>query len=837
MKIDLKKKYQIYNSLFLSLEYQQSKSIGYLIPILAKTAELKLKEGINPIEIFDSFYDEHKSIIIESKIDFMFKVIQFVERQVVLFDSVEDSFSPYENKNIDSPLIENLILPHHSKEKNEQLFELLNDVRIRLVLTAHPTQFYRPSVLKIISDLRQAVLHDDVGEIDTVLNQLGLTSLVNSDPPTPLEEANNILQICRFVYYDAIGEFCYELSKRYPSFNNYESILLGFWPGGDRDGNPYVTHEVTRNVSDSLRMNLMKCYYNDFKKLRSKLTFKGVEELITKEVNRLYEAMFNQNILISHEDLLKSLQSIERILTEKFQNIYLEDVKRLIVKIKVFQSHFASLDIRQDHSIHKLCVEEILKQNNLIENSIDELSQDNLTQILMKRKLVIDEELFENEVCKDTIKNIRQLPEIQFINGNLGCHRYIISNSEDVYSVLFVFGLFNWIHNDKKVNFDFVPLFETMNGMDSCEYTMEQLYKNDIYRKHIQNRGDRQTMMLGFSDGTKDGGYLKANWAIYKSKEDLARASKKFQIEPVFFDGRGGPPARGGGKTHDFYASRSPDTSNGDIQLTIQGQTITSTYGTDNKFLYNVEQMITSGIVSQLKKETSTISGKNQKLIEELSDTSYDCYMELRNDPNFLPYLEEMTTLKYYSKTKIGSRPSKRSKDVKLKLEDLRAIAYVGSWSQLKQNVPGFYGVGTALQSLIEKDKTEDLKQLYLEEPFFRCLMDNCMMALTKCNFDLTSYIKSSNKFGGFWQKLKEEYELTKKCLLLITNSQTLMENDKNIKASITLRNDMVLPLLLVQNYALQKLGNIPDEKSKAIYEKLVVRSLYGNINASRNSA
>ena len=837
MKLDTYKKYEVYNSLFLNLDYQNSPAIGYLIPILGKVAKKKLGEGINPIQIFDQFYDDYHEIIGEDKLDFMFKVIQYVERQVVLFDSVEDSVSPFDLEDQENMLIDDLMARTHEEEEKDLLLERLNAFKVRIVLTAHPTQFYRPPVLDIIAKLSKQIGKNNLEKIDTLLNQLGLTSLVNTQSPTPLDEAMNIIHICRYEYYDALGKFLYGLQNRLKGFDNFQLVSLGFWPCGDRDGNPFVTHEVTRSVIDALRMTLMKCYYKDLKDLRSKLTFKKIEPILLTCINKVYQAMFHSQAHIDHHEILENLQRIRQLLVEQYEALYLPQLDMLIVKVKAFQSHFASLDIRQDHSIHFQCIEQILLHHGKITASLDELEKEELIRLLTEEWLEIADEMVEEGVCRDTLVNIRQLEELQELNGEAGCHRYIISNSDDEFAVLFVLALFRWIYKKEVFSFDIIPLFETMHGMAICEQVMDHLYRIPIYRQHLASRHDQQTIMLGFSDGTKDGGYLKANWSIQKSKEVLSAISQQHDIDAVFFDGRGGPPARGGGKTHNFYAARSAQIANFDIQLTIQGQTITSTYGTADKFVFNAEQMVTSGLLSLHKQSMTEINDEARQLLESLSELSYEKYISLKNHPGFLPYLEEMSTLKYYARTKIGSRPGKRNKSAKLTLSDLRAIAYVGSWSQLKQNIPGFYGVGTALNTLKEAGKLDALKQLYKQGPLFRTLIDNCMMSLTKCYFELTSYIASRPDFKEFWHILHDEYLLSKKMVLEITEMESLMEGELRSKKSIQVRDEIVLPLLLVQHYALQRLNIDANEADREVYEKLVVRSLYGNINASRNSA
>ena len=238
----------------------------------------------------------------------------------------------------------------------------------------------------------------------------------------------------------------------------------------------------------------------------------------------------------------------------------------------------------------------------------------------------------------------------------------------------------------------------TITDLENAPAVMEELYTNPTYSKHLKKRGNKQTIMLGFSDGTKDGGYLMANWGIFKAKEHLTEVSRKYGVTVLFFDGRGGPPARGGGKTHQFYASLGPTIEDKEVQLTIQGQTISSNFGTLDSSQYNLEQLISSGILNRLNETNLQMSKQNVKVMDDLAHKSYEAYVNFKSHPMFVPYLERMSTLKYYAKTNIGSRPSKRGKSDALVFEDLRAIPFVGSWSQLKQNVPGFFGVGTALK-------------------------------------------------------------------------------------------------------------------------------------------
>ncbi|GAB4507142.1 MAG: phosphoenolpyruvate carboxylase [Allomuricauda sp.] len=832
-------KFNIYNSLFLSLPYKNVENVGNLVPLLLDQCEKGLKEGKDPQEILEVFFSNFVNIQDErERLDFMFRMIQYVERQVVLYDSVEDSAFPKLQKYSSSLTIKDYFELVNRTKNWDKVSKKLSTFSARIVLTAHPTQFYTPAILDIIAELRSLIDQDRIYDIDVTLQQLGLTSLINAKKPTPLDEAKNIIYILRHTYYDAVGEL-YQYVKsniRDDKFENYNLMKLGFWPGGDRDGNPYVTADITKQVADELRLTLMKCYYNELKGLRKKLTFKGMQEDLNDLSSKLYNAMFNVDAAISYSEIIGYLEKIREKLRSDYHDLYLDELNQLMDKVHIFKTHFATLDIRQDHSKHLLVVESVLKKEGIIKESIDEIKEQELVKLLLEKNFQLNPKDFEDDIVKDTIVNIKNLKSIQEKNGEDGCNRYIISNSEDIFSVLFVFGLFRWCGwDEKEITFDIVPLFETMKGMDASEEVMQTLFDIPQYRQHLERRRDIHTIMLGFSDGTKDGGYLKANWSILKTKETLSKVCKKNGVAAIFFDGRGGPPARGGGKTHRFYAAQTKDVANHEIQLTIQGQTITSTYGTKEQFIHNSEQLLTAGLSNNLFGKELTISSAQRKLIEELSELSFEKYDALKQHEKFMPYLEHRSTLKYYTKANIGSRPGKRGNKKQLTLSDLRAISFVGSWSQLKQNVPGYFGLGTAISALKEQGRLSEVKKLYKDVPFFRALMHNSMMSLAKSNFNLTGYMKEDPEFGDFWNILHDEFQLSKKMLLQISGDKMLMEDEAVSRESVKIREKIVLPLLVIQQNALYHITQ--NSEYKELYEKIVTRSLYGNINASRNSA
>ena len=832
-------KFQIYNSLFMSLPYDKMTNIGMLLPFLYEESRDGYEEGKSPEEIVEEFFKKHTEVTTEEqKQELLFKIIQYIERQVVLFDSIEDAAFQQLHSESDAGTVMQLHERALQEHKLGKVREKLEDFAVKVVFTAHPTQFYPNAVQRILHDLRSAILKDDINEIDLLLQQLGKTPFVNKERPTPLDEALSIIFYLRYVYYDTIGELYKKLKQSFgsESFDIHQDVFqLGFWPGGDRDGNPFVTADVTLKVANELRNSILKNYYNHLKDLRRRLSFRGVSEVLEKLSNELYNNIFKNENSISSETILKYLSEAEDILKTQHNGLFTNILVDYRDRVKIFGTHFATLDIRQDSRIHQKVIDELVTKYS--KQNVAELTNSEKVNILISEHILAHPDDFEDEIIKETLKSVINVKEIQAKNGERGMHRYIISNSDTVEDVMNVFALFKVCgYQDEDINIDIVPLFETMEGLANAEKVMQDLYNDEVYQKHLAKRKREQTIMLGFSDGTKDGGYLKANWEIYATKERLSKVSEENDVKVIFFDGRGGPPARGGGKTHQFYASQGKTIANNKIELTIQGQTITSVFGNKDQAKYNFEQLLTAGIENEVfKNHKKDLTEKERTLIEELAELSYVKYVDLKENPLFVPYLQEISTLQYYGKTNIGSRPSKRGAGNELKFEDLRAIPFVGSWSQLKQNVPGFFGFGTAIKNLKDEGRIEEVKDLFRNSDFFKTLVLNSMMAMNKSYFPLTYYMKNHPKFGEFWQILFNEYNLSKEMMFEITGFKTLMEEEPVGRKSVKIREKIVLPLLSIQQYALMKLQK--NEGDRETLEKLVTRSLFGNINASRNSA
>lgn len=850
-KRNVEDKYVIYNSLFAALPFSGVANVGALLPILAEACKNGYATGQSPNQIIEDFFSKQTSITKDAeKFDRLFKFVQYIERQVVLFDAIEDAAFGNINETSGAGSLKSLLQEATFAGKGDALKETCKNSKVRIVLTAHPTQFYPGSVLGIIHDMGEAIAKNDFQIINQYIQQLALTPFFNKKQPTPYDEAVNVMWYLENVFYRSIGNiYNFIINEMFEGVNETDNtfIELGFWPGGDRDGNPNVQADTTLKVAAALRSAIVVCYYRDIRRLKRKLTFSGVDVLMLELESLLYENVFrpSTNNKITSATLLEKLQAIKNEIKLKNHGLFISTIESLINKVKLFGTHFASLDIRQDSRIHTATL--IAINQSLIDAGLDPIFPENYAALSENEKIAaleninraVDPEILADPLAKDTLKSMQAVKTIQTENGVLGCHRYVISNCQSALHMAEVYALFTLSGWQGEKTFDIVPLFETIDDLAEAASIMDKVYTLSMYKNHVASRKNEQTIMLGFSDGTKDGGYLEANWSIYKAKEKLTAISRQHGFKVKFFDGRGGPPSRGGGKTHQFYASLGKDIEHEEIHLTVQGQTITSNFGTIQSAQYNIEQLLSAGMSSALFAENrKNITEDERALLDTLSKESYDSYQAFKSHPLFLKYLEEFSPLTYYSKSNIASRPAKRGASATLQFSDLRAIPFVGSWSQLKQNVPGYFGLGTALKKAKESGNWDAVKNLFNNVSFFKTLIDNSMMSMLKSYFELTQFIKQDPTYGPIWKLIKDEFDTTQELVLELSQNKILMGADPASRASILMRDEIVLPLLTIQQYALWQLHKENnDANNRAVYEKLVTRTMFGIINASRNSA
>lgn len=843
-------RFELYNSLFLTLPFYQVKDTGILLPFFTSHCEKGVAQLKSPEEIISSFFKERVPEIDEQEqINRLFRFIQYIERQVVLFDAIEDSSFSKLSHTDGSGTLKGLL---QQIAEDESLLEAikarLENFSLRLVLTAHPTQFYPGTVLTIMTDLIEALRANDINAINLLLQQLGKTPFFNKTSPTPVDEAISLIWFLEHVFYHAQFEIQCKLNEIFGFSPTGAGLLeMGFWPGGDRDGNPNVVTNSTRTVAASLRQTIFRCYYRDFRNLKRRVTFRGIEEPMAQLETIFYQNAFNPqpgegNLQREMTDLLLQIKAT---LIKDHDSLFINLVDELILKIGLFGCYFASLDIRQDSRVLRNVFRYGLTEAGL-GKGLEADAYEALDENAKLKAIPFDEADFPcretpgddpNAAINDTLCTIRLIREIQVNNGEKASHRFIISNCQQASDILQLMNLFLWSGWKKEdLTIDFLPLFETINDLKEAAGVMEKLYTHPVYKEHLARRGNQQMIMLGFSDSTKDGGYMMANWSIYEAKAELTAITRKYDIDLTFFDGRGGPPSRGGGKTHRFYAAMGKEIANDHIQLTIQGQTVSSLYGSVETAKFNIEQLVNAGVSAVLHPSLQDQLGVNEKaLITGMAEVSFDKFVRLREHPLFTKYLEEMSPLKLLSNINISSRPTKRNAGAPLKLEDLRAISFVTAWSQMKQSVPAFYGMGSALRKIKEDGRWEDLQRLYKSSGFFKTMIDNCIMSISKSDFRITAHLQNDEVFGSFWTLLKEEYDLTVAMFQALTGNIELMSEFPVEKTSIAMRERIMLPLVVLQHYALKRAKETEDETLKSSYRKLVIRTVYGIVNAGRN--
>lgn len=842
--------FQVFNGIFLTLPLDGIRQTGLRVPLLQEACEWGLDNEQTPSEILAEFFQKEGLEETSDQTELLFRIIQYVERQVVLVDALEDARYAQLNDMGGTESLMSLMQRVRRHELEDEFRERLKSYAVRVVLTAHPTQFYPGNALAIITDLAQAMEANDLGGIRKLLHQLGLTPFFQSEPPTPYEEAVRQTWYLENVFFYAAPELFSKFAQALDDPSGIslpdELVGIGFWPGGDRDGNPFVTAETTLDVARRLRLTLLRAYRREIRQLRRRITFRHVSPLLDGLQHRVEEAMQERSNALTAREMLETLENVAEFVDSDYNGLHEDQIRALIFKVRLFGMHFASIDIRQDSRVVQAALDSALDLlhpgGHEAFRALPEADQIGafFDYTLPEGSLGWHVQMPE-ERHRDVIESLQAIKQIQTENGPLGCHRFILSNCSGTLDIAALWALARMSGWSDELDLDLVPLFETIDDLSGARAQMEALYDLPTYRAHLARRQHRQTVMLGFSDGTKDGGYLRANLSIYEAKQELTAASRAAGVTVLFFDGRGGPPARGGGNTHRFYASLGQDIENTEIQTTIQGQTISSNFGIPRSAGFNLELLLTAGLRNRLFDDPGTrLTPAQKSLMDRLATISYRKYAELKAQPSFLPYLATFGTLKYYGETNIASRPTSRKPDGPLNFSDLRAIPFVGSWSQLKQNVPGYYGLGTALQALDAEGRLDEASDLYQNSAFFRALVENSMQSMTKCDFRLTAHLAKDERFGSLWTDIFEEFERTKSHVLKITGQAQLMENHPHIRESIALRDGLIKPLLVIQHFALAELDRMAGGEGgtwdQEILKRLVIRSMYGIVNASRNA-
>ena len=680
------------------------------------------------------------------------------------------------------------------KDKN-----ILENINVVPVLTAHPTQVQRKTVLDLTEKLHSLLRkHRDVknglinerkwkNAIQKHIEILTQSDIIREKKLKVANEITNVLEYYNLSFIKAIAKLMTEykllLEENNIELKNETPITMGMWIGGDRDGNPFVTAE-TLNLSAMKKCELITAYY--IEKLNSLYrTFsmsshvtkgsKELEELANrssdtseyreKELYRRAISYIKDKLENTKEYLLHDVKTGEKYLTadefiadltiiekslleNKGEILVTGEFEELLNVVKIFGFYLASIDMRQDSSVYEASVAELLSSAN-IEKDYSSLSEEEKCELLLKqlkedpRPLSINNENKQSEELRKELAIFRTARKLKDKLGDNVIKQNIISHTTSVSDLL---ELAIMLKEVGLVGSDFarlqlVPLFETIEDLENSYEVMDKYLSLDIVKKWVSDNRRYQEIMLGYSDSNKDGGYLSSGWSLYKAQQELSSLGEKHNIKVTFFHGRGGTVGRGGGPSYDAIISQPLGSVQDRIRLTEQGEIIAAKYGNSDAAYYNLEALF-SAVIQRMNADKVNTDIRDipeiQVIMDEIVEDSYNKYRELVfENPNFYNYFFEATPIKEISSLNIGSRPASRKKITDI--GGLRAIPWVFSWSQSRIMLPGWYGVGTAFSNFIKKDKgnIEKLRKMYKGWPFFTSLLSNVDMVMSKSDMDI----------------------------------------------------------------------------------------------------
>ena len=676
----------------------------------------------------------------------------------------------------------------------------LANLSIEPVLTAHPTESKRRTVM---NHLVKLAAHPD--EPDILLEALWQTEEVRVQRVTPLDEVDNALFLFEHAIFSAVADFYQtlekELDRHFPGVNAPPAALtFASWIGGDRDGHPYVTPEISHQTVTEMRRVLMRLYDHECARLveeishSDRLVSPNTEsaspdsfhpaETFRREIEAMRRRLANGRYP-RPEVWIRELEAIrERLLAQRAHRAANGRLSRLIRQAKVFGFHLAHLDFR-DHSGK-----------------------------LVSAPHEIDEEL-------QTIR------EIQKHHGPEASHRFILSMTHSADQVM---EIVTRAKNQRLVDLDVVPLFETITDLEHARELISDLWSRPAYRRHLSARGNRQEIMLGYSDSNKDGGYLAANWFLYRAQKSLCQIADAHGIQIRFFHGKGGTIDRGGGLSYRSLIAQPHASHGGGLRITEQGEVILMKYGQQDIARRNLEQLTSAVLYNAVHRvEEQKIPPEWEAMMDELARRSLKHYRALIESDGFLDYFRQATPIDLIEHTRIGSRPSRRTKTGSL--TDLRAIPWVFAWTQSRHLLPAWYGIGSALQSVMA-ERRDELRNLYRSWPFFSMLLDNAEMSLAKADMYIAGRYASLVPQAGlrrrFLEQIRAEHAASVDAILAIAGHPHLLAGQPRLAESIRLRNPYVDPLHYLQIHFLRQWRKTPPEKRTEEERRLLALTVNG---------
>tara|TARA_B100000214_G_scaffold47739_1_gene29949 strand:- start:15 stop:2702 length:2688 start_codon:yes stop_codon:yes gene_type:complete len=779
------------------------------------------------------------------------------------------------NKNI---FIEEIFeeLFENKKIPDAKIYNLAKNLNIGIVLTAHPTEVKRRTLIQKYHTITEILEQRELlKSFPTKLKLLDkklydeFTIIWNTDDlkrvkPTPFDEARWGLAIIEDSLWETIPKvyrrlnsiFVQNMGKGLPK--NFNPIEFGSWMGGDRDGNPFVTSKVTKEVILLSRWEAAKLYEKALTKIIRSYSMQNCSKKISSKVGSTYEPyrvflrplrdkmrnthrsieqhlihkkpLDQTKLLSTKEEILKPLRIVRESLEEnQNENIASGELLDLMRRAKCFGINLARLDIRQESSRHTQLMNEIIK-NKFNKNYI-KLSEDKkislLKKLILSKKNLINKFNFKNKENKEVWSTFKALAEEPA--ECLGA--YVISMTTSASDILSI----SFLQKEAKIKEQLrvVPLFETLDDLINAKSIMESLFSKAWYRKLIKNN---QEVMIGYSDSSKDAGKICASWHQYKAQESIVKLAKKYGVQVVFFHGRGGSAGRGGGPIQATLRSQPPSSVNGKIRITDQGEVIQQKYGYEPLAKYNLCSYI--GAVTEATLNPPPVPKNNWRdLIEKMSDISKSSYRKnINQSSEFIKYFKTVTPHVALGKLSIGSRPSKRKNIDNIK--SLRAIPWVFAWTQIRLMLPAWLGSAEALRYANIKQFRKTLYDMEKNWPFFNSMLDMLDMVISKADPDISKIYEeylADEKLKRVGQKLRFQFQVIKELNKKITPKE-IIKVRKEFRTSVFVRNIYSEVLNIIQPIVISKIKKNKNKQYKKYLSDSLLTSIAGISAAMKNT-
>ncbi|HEV9651438.1 TPA: phosphoenolpyruvate carboxylase [Streptococcus pneumoniae] len=817
----------------------------------------------------------------------------------LLINISEDVDLAYEinhQNNIDQDYLGKLSTTIKLVAEKENAVEILEHLNVVPVLTAHPTQVQRKSMLDLTNhihsllrkyrDVKLGLINKDkwYNDLRRYIEIIMQTDMIREKKLKVTNEITNAMEYYNSSFLKAVPHLTTEYKRLAQAhglnLKQAKPITMGMWIGGDRDGNPFVTAKTLKQSALTQCEVIMNYYdkkiyqlYREFSLSTSIVNVsKQVREMarqskdnsIYREKELYRRALFDiqskiqatKTYLIEDEevgtryetanDFYKDLIAIrDSLLENKGESLISGDFVELLQAVEIFGFYLASIDMRQDSSVYEACVAELLKSAG-IHSRYSELSEEEKCDLLLKELEEDPRILSATHAEKSELlaKELAIFKTARVLKDKLGddvIRQTIISHATSLSDMLELAILLKEVGlvDTERARVQIVPLFETIEDLDHSEETMRKYLSLSLAKKWIDSRNNYQEIMLGYSDSNKDGGYLSSCWTLYKAQQQLTAIGDEFGVKVTFFHGRGGTVGRGGGPTYEAITSQPLKSIKDRIRLTEQGEVIGNKYGNKDAAYYNLEMLVSAAInrmITQKKSDTNT-PNRYEAIMDQVVDRSYDIYRDLvfGND-HFYDYFFESSPIKAISSFNIGSRPAARKTITEI--GGLRAIPWVFSWSQSRVMFPGWYGVGSSFKEFINKnpENIAILRDMYQNWPFFQSLLSNVDMVLSKSNMNIAfEYAKlcEDEQVKAIYEIILNEWQVTKNVILAIEGHDELLADNPYLKASLDYR----MPYFNILNYIqLELIKRQRRGELSSDQERLIHITINGIATGLRNS-